>query len=231
MLPVEATMAIDQWTEVDDYISNLLVASDSVLEQALIDSRMAGLPPIHVSPNQGKLLQILARALRARSILEIGTLGGYSAIWMGRALPADGHLITLEANPLHAEVARTNIGRAGLNHIVSVRPGKALDTLPVLAEEKLGPFDLTFIDADKPNNPGYFEWALKLSHRGSVIVVDNVVRNGAVQDPNSSDPNVLGVRRMNELIAAEPRVSATAIQTVGSKGYDGFAVILVVDDL
>ncbi len=148
-----------------------------------------------------------------------------------RALPADGHLITLEANTLHAQVARTNIARAGLDRVVNIRPGKALETLPKLAEERLGPFDLTFIDADEPNNPEYFEWTLKLSHRGSVIVVDNVVRNGDVLDPHSPDPNVLGVRRLNDLIAADPRVSATVVQTVGMKGYDGFAVILVDHDL
>jgi len=223
-------MAQDQWSAVDRYITDLLVSPDRALERALLGSGAAGLPAISVSPNQGKLLWLLARAQRARTILEIGTLGGYSTIWLARALPADGRLITLESNPHHAEVARTNIARAGLERVVSIRVGKALETLPTLAVEGVGPFDLTFIDADKPSNPEYFEWALRLSHRGSVIVVDNVVRNGAVMDPASTDPNVLGVRRMNDRIAAEPRVSATAIQTVGSKGYDGFAIMIVNDD-
>lgn len=223
-------MTEDLWSAVDGYISNLLVASDPALDQALADSRTARLPEINVSPPQGKFLQVLARALRARTILEIGTLGGYSAIWLGRALPEGGRMITLEANPLHAQVARANLGRAGLDGVVEVRLGKALESLPAIAAEKIGPFDLTFIDADKPSNPEYFEWALNLSHRGSVIVVDNVIRNGAVMDARSTDPSVLGVRRMNDLIAAEPRVSATTIQTVGSKGYDGFAIILVDDD-
>lgn len=225
-----ATIA-DPWTGVDNYIENLLVASDPALDQALLDCQTAKLPPINVTPSQGKMLQLLARSMRARRILEIGTLGGYSAIWMARALPEGGRLITLEVNPLHAEVARGNIARAGLESIVSIRRGHALDTLPTLAQEGDDPFDLIFIDADKPSNPEYFEWAVKLARRGSLIVVDNVVRNGTVADPSSSDPSVLGVRRMNDLIAAEPRVSATVVQTVGSKGYDGFALILVDDDL
>ncbi len=223
-------MARHQWSAVDRYISDLLIPPDSALERALVDSVAAGLPAINVSPTQGKLLQVLARAQRARTILEIGTHGGYSTIWLARALPPEGRLITLESDPHHAQVARANIARAGLDRMVSVRVGKALETLPALAAEGAGPFDLTFIDADKPNNPEYFEWALKLSCRGSVIVVDNVVRNGAVIDPTSTDPNVRGVRRMNERIAAESRVSATAIQTVGSKGYDGFAIMIVTGD-
>jgi predicted O-methyltransferase YrrM len=183
-----------------------------------------------VSPNQGKLLLVLARAVGARTILEIGTLGGYSTIWLARALPIDGHLITLEADPKHAEVARANIAQAGLASVVELRLGRAVDTLPKLAAERRGPFDLIFIDADKRNNPDYFAWALKLSRRGSLIIADNVVRNGAVVDATSGDPSIQGVRRFNELLAAEPRVSATTIQTVGSKGYDGFAIALVTAD-
>jgi predicted O-methyltransferase YrrM len=183
-----------------------------------------------VAPNQGKLLQLLARMQGARSILEIGTLGGYSTIWLARALPPGGRLITLEADPKHAEVARANIARAGLDEMVELRLGRALDTLPALHRENRGPFDLIFIDADKPGYPDYFPWALKLSRRGSLIVADNVVRKGAVADANSVDPMVQGVRRFTELVAAEPRVSATAIQTVGSKGYDGLAIVLVTAD-
>jgi predicted O-methyltransferase YrrM len=224
-----------QWTAVDRYITDLLVSPDPALDEALAASAAAGLPPINVSPAQGKLLHLLARIQGARNILEIGTLGGYSTIWLARALPDDGedddrrrgHLITLEADPKHAQVARANIARAGLGDVVEVRIGRALDTLPQLAAEDRGPFDLIFIDADKPSNPDYFAWALKLSRRGSAIVVDNVVRNGAVIDAASDDPSVQGVRRLNELIAAEPRVSATAIQTVDGKGYDGFAIALV----
>ncbi|MGI9118607.1 MAG: O-methyltransferase [Acidimicrobiales bacterium] len=187
----------------------------------------AGLPPIQVAPNQGKLLALLARLCRARTILEIGTLGGYSTIWLARSLPGDGRLITLEADPKHADVARSNIAHAGLADVVEVRPGQAVDTLPQLASEGLGPFDLVFIDADKSGNPEYFAWALELSHPGTVIIVDNVVRNGAVIDATSDDPNIQGTRRLHELLASEPRVSATAVQTVGSKGYDGFAIAVV----
>ena len=223
-------MIQEQWTAVDRYITDLLVPPDPVLEAALQASVAAGLPPIAVSPNQGKLLHLLARVQGARKILEIGTLGGYSTIWLARALPADGRLITLEFDPKHAEVARGNIARAGLAGVVEVRLGRALDTLPQLAAEGRGPFDLIFIDADKQTYPDYFAWALKLSRRGTLIIADNVVRNGAVVDTSSSDPNIQGVRRFNELLAAEPRVSATAIQTVGSKGYDGFAFALVIAD-
>jgi predicted O-methyltransferase YrrM len=175
-------------------------------------------------------LLLLAQILGARAILEIGTLGGYSTIWLARALPADGRLITLEANPKHAQVARANIERAGLADVVELRVGRALDTLPQIAAEGRGPFDLVFIDADKENNPEYLVWALTLSRRGTVIIADNVVRNGAVADTSNDDPSIQGVRRFNELLAAEPRVSATAIQTVGSKGYDGFAIVLVTAD-
>ena len=223
-------MAQEQWTAVDGYLTGLLVPSDPALDAALQASAAAGLPPIHVAPNQGKLLHLLARLQGARAILELGTLGGYSTIWLARALPQGGRLITLEADPRHAEVARVNIARAGLAHVVELRLGPALNTLPQLAAEGRGPFDLIFIDADKPGYPDYFAWALRLSRRGSLIVADNVVRNGAVVDAASSDPNVQGVRRFNELLAAEPRVSATAIQTVGSKGYDGLAFALVIAD-
>ena len=223
-------MTQEQWTAVDRYLCGQLLPPDPALEAALQASIAAGLPPIHVSPNQGKLLQLLARLQQARTILEIGTLGGYSTIWLARALPAGGRLITLEADPGHAAVARANFVRAGLAGVVELRPGRALDTLPQLAAEGRGPFDLIFIDADKPGYPDYFAWALKLTRRGSLIIVDNVVRKGAVIDPVSPDPNVQGVRRLHELIAAEPHVSATAIQTVGSKGYDGFVLALVIAD-
>jgi predicted O-methyltransferase YrrM len=220
-------MAQDQWTAVDRYINDLLLPPDSVLDATLQASAEAGLPLHNVSPSQGKLLFLLARIQGARTILEIGTLGGYSTIWLARALPADGHLVTLEADPKHAQVAHSNIVRAGLSDVVELRLGQALNTLPQLAAEGRGPFDLIFIDADKPNNPDYFKWALKLSRRGSLIIADNVVRNGAVVDVASDDPSVQGVRRFFELVAAEPHVSATAIQTVGCKGYDGFAIAIV----
>jgi predicted O-methyltransferase YrrM len=220
-------MSQEQWTSVDAYINGLLVPSDPALDAALASSTAAGLPAINVAPNQGKLLHLLARIHGARSVLEIGTLGGYSTIWLARALPPGGKVVTLESDPKHAEVARANLARADLAGVVDVRVGRALDTLPQVAREGLGPFDLFFIDADKANIPRYFQWALDLSRPGSVIIVDNVVRGGAVLDASSPDPNVQGVRRFNELVAAERRVSATAIQTVGSKGYDGFAIALV----
>lgn len=220
-------MPEEQWTEVDQYFSEALLPSDPTLTAALKACAAADLPAISVTPNEGKLLQILAQILGARSILEIGTLGGYSTIWLARGLRAGGTLITLEVDPKHAEVAQRNISRAGLREVVEVRVGNALETLPQLSAERRGPFDLIFIDADKQNIPTYFEWALKLSRPGSVIVVDNVVRKGAVIDPDSSDPSVQGVRRFIELLAAESRATGTAIQTVGSKGYDGFAIVLV----
>ena len=223
-------MTQELWTAVDRYITDCLVPPDPSLEAALDASTAAGLPPINVSPNQGKLLHMLARLQGARSVLEIGTLGGYSTIWLARALPAEGRLITLEADPKNAEVARKNIARAGLATIVEIRVGLALDTLPQLASEGRGPFDVIFIDADKANNPNYFAWALTLSRRGSLIIVDNVVRDGAIVDATSNDPAVRGTRRLYELLAAEPRVSATALQTVGSKGHDGFAMALVIKD-
>jgi len=217
----------DKWTAVDTYINEMLVSADPALDAAQEASVAAGLPVYAVSPTQGKLLYLLAQIQGARSILEIGTLGGYSTIWLARALPRGGRLVTLEFDPKHAEVASANIAGAGLSKMVEVRIGPAMDTLPGLAAEGLGPFDMIFIDADKKNNPGYFKWALKLSRKGSVILVDNVVRDGAVVDPSSADPDIQGIRRLNELLAAEPRVTATAIQTVGSKGHDGFTLILV----
>ncbi|MEH2129719.1 MAG: O-methyltransferase [Nostoc sp.] len=222
-------MTQEQWSVVDRYFTELLVPSDPVLDAALDTSAAAGLPPQNVSPNQGKLLFLLAQIQGARTILEIGTLGGYSTIWLARALPSDGRLIALEADPKHAEVAVANIARAGLADIVELRLGRALSTLEQLASDGSGPFDLIFIDADKPSNPDYLAWALKLSRRGSLIIADNVVRDGAVVNPASDDPSVQGVRRFNELLAAQGRVSATAIQTVGSKGYDGFVLALVTD--
>jgi predicted O-methyltransferase YrrM len=216
----------DRWSAVDRYITEQLVGPDPAQDATLRANREAGLPAIEVTPNQGKLLHLLARINGARRILEIGALGGFSTIWLARALPPNGRLITLEANPKHAEVARANIERAGLADVVEVRVGKALDTLPRVAAEGHGPFDLIFIDADKPNNPAYLEWALKLTRPGGVIVVDNVVRGGALVD-DGDDESVRGSRQLFEMIAAEPRLSATAIQTVGDKGYDGFAIALV----
>jgi predicted O-methyltransferase YrrM len=205
----------------------LLVPHDEALEAALAASEVAGLPTIQVSPPQGKLLYLLARLQGAKTVLEFGTLGGYSTIWLGRALPADGRLITLEASAEYAEVARGSIERAGLGDLVDLRVGPALDTLPILEDEGAGPFDLTFIDADKVNTPNYFAWALEHSRPGSLIVADNVVRGGALADADSEDPTIPAQRRFHELLAAEPRVSATTIQTVGAKGYDGFTIALV----
>lgn len=219
----------EQWTAVDHYINELFVPADSILDAALHSAEEAGMPQINVAPNQGQLLHILALAVGARAILEIGTLAGYSTIWLARALPQDGRLITLEVNAKHAEVAAANIARANLEHVVEVRVGSALDMLPQLAAEGIGPFDLVFIDADKVNTPAYFEWALKLTRPGSLIITDNVVRGGAVIDAASEDENVQGVRRFNAALAAEPRVTATVFQTVGSKGYDGLAIALVID--
>jgi predicted O-methyltransferase YrrM len=223
-------MTSEVWKAVDSYFNDLLLSPDPALSAALQASATAGLPQINVSPSQGKLLQLLAQVQGARSILEIGTLGGYSTIWLARALPRDGRLISLEADSKHVEVARANIARAGLADMVEVRVGRALDTLPQLVAENRGPFDLIFIDADKPGYRDYLGWALKLSRRGSLIIADNVVRNGEVVDSASADPGVVGVRRFIDLLAAEPRVSATVIQTVGSKGYDGFAMALVISD-
>jgi predicted O-methyltransferase YrrM len=220
-------MSQQQWSAVDDYFTTALVERDEALDAALAASAAAGLPAIAVSPAQGKLLYLLARLVNARRILELGTLGGYSTIWLARALPPDGRLITLEYQQHHAEVARANIARAGLADLVDVRVGAALDTLPMLAQDLTDPFDLVFIDADKPNTPGYFSWSVKLTRPGGVIIVDNVVRGGAVLDAHSENPDVQGVRQLNDVMAAEPLVSATTIQTVGVKGYDGFALALV----
>ncbi len=220
-------MSQDVWTAVDDYFDSLFIPRDPVLDKALEVSEAAGLPAIQVPPNLGKLLYILATIQDSRTVLEIGTLAGYSTIWLARALPDDGRVITLEADPKHADLARENIARAGLADKVDIRLGKALDTLPQIADEGLAPFDLIFIDADKPNNSAYLDWSLKLSRPGSLIIGDNVVRNGRVIDAHTTDPNVQGVRDFNAMLAAEPRLTTTALQTVGSKGYDGFAVALV----
>ena len=210
------------WTEVDDYFAGALMPADPVLDAALAASRDAGLPAINVAPNQGKMLHLMARMAGARRILEIGTLGAYSTLWLARALPPGGQLVTLEADPAHARVARANIARAGLEEVIDLREGAALDTLPSLA----GPFDFVFIDADKPNNPNYFQWALRLTRPGAVIVFDNVVRDGKVLDAQAEE-KVQGVRRLTDMLAAEPRVSATAVQTVGAKGWDGFILAVV----
>ena len=223
-------MSRELWSAVDCYIGGLLAPHDALLNDALEASAEAGLPAIQVSPTQGKLLQVLARMVGARNILEIGTLGGYSTIWMARALPPGGHVLTLEADKKHAQVARTNFDRAGLGTVIALRFGPALKTLPKIAAEGREPFDLIFIDADKSSMAEYFGWALRLARRGSVIVADNVIRDGKVIDTASEDPDIVGVRRFNARLAAEPRVSATEIQTVGSKGYDGFALAVVIAD-
>ncbi|MYT21383.1 methyltransferase [Streptomyces sp. SID7760] len=215
------------WTAVDDYFDGLLVEEDEALAAATTDAEAAGLPAHQVAPNQGKLLHLLARIRGARTILEIGTLGGYSTIWLARALPAGGRLVTLEVDPVCADVAAANVARAGLADVVDIRRGPALDLLPQLTD--LAPFDLVFIDADKPSNPHYLRWALELTRPGSVIIGDNVVRDGAVADPDSTDPRVQGVRRFTELISEHPKLTATALQTVGSKGYDGLVMALVTD--
>ncbi|KPL85233.1 O-methyltransferase [Herpetosiphon geysericola] len=215
------------WDAVDHYISDSLVQADPVLESALQSSADAGLPPINVAPNQGKLLHMFALMCGAKRILEIGTLGGYSSIWLARALPADGTLITLEYEPHHAEVAKANLAKAGLSDKVEVRVGAALASLAQLADEAIEPFDLIFIDADKPNNPHYLAWALKFARVGTVIIGDNVVRGGAVTDANNPDPAIQGTRQLFADLAANPKLTATALQTVGSKGYDGFAIAIV----
>lgn len=217
-----------RWSAVDAYLTDLLAPADDALTAALAASDEAGLPQIAVAPNQGKLLHLLARVQGARTILEIGTLGGYSSIWLARALPADGRLISLEYDPAHAEVARLNLARAGLDAVAEVRTGAALDTLPKLEAEGAGPFDLVFVDADKKNNPRYVEWALRLTRPGSVIVVDNVVRGGTVLDEEAADGAARGTRAMFDLVARDPRLDATAFQTVGVKGHDGMLVARVV---
>jgi len=220
-------MTQERWSEVDDYLAAALLPPDAALEAALAASSAAGLPAIQVSATQGKLLELLARIRGARRILEIGTLGGYSTIWMARALPEDGRLVTLEADPRHAQVATANLARAGFGDRVEVRVGKALDTLPGVEADRLGPFDLFFIDADKANIPEYMRWAMHLASPGAVIVVDNVVRGGAVADADSGHESVEGARRLIDMLSVEPRLDGTVIQTVGSKGYDGFALAVV----
>jgi predicted O-methyltransferase YrrM len=220
-------MSEEIWTLVDEFVEETLVRDDEVLRGALDAAEAAGLPQIQVSPPQGRLLQLLARLQGARTILEFGTLGGYSTILLARALPAGGRLITLEADPGYAEVAWAGIERAGLGHVVELRVGPALETLPKLETEGAGPFDLTFIDADKVNTPDYFAWALDHSRPGSLIVADNVVRGGTLAEVDSDDPATLAQRELHRLLADEPRVTATTIQTVGVKGYDGFTIGLV----
>jgi predicted O-methyltransferase YrrM len=224
------TMKQDQWTAVDRYFVERMVPADAVLEAALEANVAAELPSIDVSPVQGKFLHLLALTKAAHRILEIGTLGGYSTIWLARALPAGGRMVTLELNPKHAQVARANLERAGVSEKVEIRVGPATQSLAQLQAEGAEPFDLIFIDADKPSNPAYLQCALKLSRRGSLIVVDNVVREGKIVDPASAEPDVQGTRALFELLAAEPRLSSTAIQTVGSKGYDGFAMAVVIGE-
>ena len=222
-------MSDSRWAEVDQYISDLFIGPDASLDAAQAASSAAELPPISVSAAQGKFLHLLARLQGARTILEIGTLGGYSTIWLARAVGAGGRVTTLELSAKHAEVATANVARAGLAGVVDVRLGPAMETLPLLAREGRGPFDLIFIDADKASIPAYFEWALKLSRVGSLIIVDNVIRDGAVVDASSTDVSVVGVRRFNDMVAKEPRVTAITIQTVGAKGWDGLTFVLVTD--
>jgi predicted O-methyltransferase YrrM len=220
-------MSEDTWTAVDEYIAEQLIGEDAALDAALRSSAEAGLPAIAVSPPQGKLLHLLARSIGARSVLEIGTLGGYSTIWLARAVGEDGRVLSLEADARYAEVARANIARAGFADTVEVRVGPALDTLALIAAEQPAPFDLVFIDADKVNTPEYFSWALQRTRSGGLIVADNVIRGGTIGDPQSGDPGGLAARRLHEMLQHEPRVSATTIQTVGLKGYDGFTLMLV----
>jgi predicted O-methyltransferase YrrM len=221
-------MSQDLWTNVDDYINSITVGTDAALDAAAASAAAAKLPPISVTPAHGKLLHLMVRAQGATRILEVGTLAGYSTIWLARAVPPAGRVITLEANATHADIARANVERAGLSGRIEIRVGNALDTLPQLAAEKQPPFDFTFIDADRPNLADYFDWAVRLSHPGSVIVVDNVVRKGGVIDASSDDPNIKGVRRFNDRLKDDTRVSATMVQTVSAKGYDGFAMALVL---
>ncbi|AOJ27908.1 methyltransferase [Burkholderia seminalis] len=217
----------DRWNQVDAYFSATLVPSDDALDAALAASDAAGLPAINVAPNQGKLLQLLATIRGARRILEVGTLGGYSTIWLARALPPGGTLVTLELNPAHAKVATQNIARAGFASVVSVVVGSAKDSLARLVDAGEAPFDFVFIDADKDNNAVYLDAALKLSRPGTVIVVDNVVRGGRVADPDNREPDVIGVRDGFARLVAEPALTTTAVQTVGQKGWDGFSISIV----
>jgi len=220
-------MTQELWEAVDKYFDEMLIPHDSTLDDALAAAAAANLPAIQVSSVQGKFLHLLARIMGARNILEIGTLGGYSTIWMARALPEGGRIITLEADPKHAEVARRNFAGAGVESKVELRLGKALDTLPQVASDGRGPFDMFFIDANKSNMPEYFEWSLKLARKGSVIIADNVVREGAVLDAKSKDADIQGIRRFLEMVGNEKRVSGTAVQTVSTKNYDGFALAFV----
>ncbi len=222
-------MSQELWTAVDDYLAQHTHLSDPILEETLRANAAAGLPAIDVAPNQGKMLHLLARMSGARKILEIGTLGGYSTIWLARALPPGGKLITLECNPRHADVALANIERAGLSSVVDLRLAPALDSLQHLSKEGAAPFDFIFIDADKPNNAAYLDWSVRLSRPGSVIVCDNVVRKGAILDAEHEDVRVGGTRRFYEALAANPRLDATALQTVGRKGHDGFTLAVVKD--
>ena len=220
-------MSSDEWNDVDRYFEDKLISNDTALAAALTASEAAGLPRIAVSATQGKMLNLLAASIGAERILEIGTLGGYSAIWMARALPADGRLISLEFDARHAEVARANLENAGVGDRVEIWIGAGLDLLPKVAAAGIGPFDMTFVDADKENIPEYVDWAVKMSRSGALIVVDNVVRHGAVLDGDSDDPDVIGVRRFHDMLSADDRLSATSIQTVGVKGYDGFTLAMV----
>ncbi|WP_312149636.1 O-methyltransferase [Paenibacillus odorifer] len=215
------------WDKVDQYITERLIPQDVVLEEVLVTNQQAGLPPFDVSPSQGKFLNLLVQMKGARRILEIGTLGGYSTIWMARALPSDGQIVTLELDPIHAQVAKANLSLAEVDHLVELRVGDALEQLSQMKQEGVEPFDFIFIDADKPNNPNYLKWALQFSQPGTVILGDNVIREGEVINENSEDARVVGVREFYDLLAEEPRISATAIQTVGSKGYDGFVLGIV----
>ncbi|OME05854.1 methyltransferase [Paenibacillus odorifer] len=215
------------WDKVDQYITERLIPQDVVLEEVLVTNQQAGLPPFDVSPSQGKFLNLLVQMKGARRILEIGTLGGYSTIWMARALPSEGQIVTLELDPIHAQVAKANLSLAEVDHLVELRVGDALEQLSQMKQEGVEPFDFIFIDADKPNNPNYLKWALQFSQPGTVILGDNVIREGEVINENSEDARVVGVREFYDLLAEEPRISATAIQTVGSKGYDGFVLGIV----
>jgi len=217
----------NSWADVDRFITDNLLGPDPILDNVLKNSLKNGLPSIHVAPNQGKFLHILALSCQAKNILEIGTLGAYSSIWLARALPTNGSLITLEANPHHAQIAAENVKSAGLSHLIHIKVGRALDILPTLAGQENPSFDFIFIDADKPNNAQYFQWALRLSHPGSIIVIDNVIRDGQIIDSNSQDPSVQGTRDLYQILGREKKVTATALQTVGSKGYDGFIIMHV----
>src|ERR1017187_2939164 len=219
---------LDTWTKVDEYLGNLLSPADEGLEAALLANEKAGLPPIDVSRLLGKFLNLLVRISGARRVLEIGTLGGYSTIWLARALPEGGRIVSLESDLHHADVATLNLHNAGVLDRVDMFIGRAIDSLPILEASGDGPFDLIFIDADKESYAEYLDWALKLSHPGTVLIADNIVRDGKVVEPDSTDPRIQGVRRFNEKLAAEPRLSATALQTVGPKGYDGLALALVL---